>query len=228
MKSFKYEMHAHTTEGSKCSNISAVELVNLYKKIGYSGICISDHFLNGNTTVPENLPWEERIELFYNGYKRAYNEGKKVGIDVFFGWEYSYRGTDILTYGLDKKWLLRHPNLLSLSLVEYCDLVHEDGGFLVHAHPFREAEYIDMIRLFPRKVDAVEIFNAGRTDFENKRALEYADNYKLLKLVGSDTHKKQINKSAGIQFERKIKDIDDMIESIKDGQGDLFVSSILR
>ncbi|MFP4662053.1 MAG: histidinol phosphatase, partial [Halanaerobiales bacterium] len=97
MNKFKYEIHTHTAEGSKCSSISAVELVHFYKEMGYSGICISDHFLNGNTTVPEEISWTERIELFCRGYEKAYTEGRKVGLDVFFGWEYSFRGTDILT-----------------------------------------------------------------------------------------------------------------------------------
>ncbi|HLV09973.1 MAG TPA: PHP domain-containing protein [Halanaerobiales bacterium] len=225
---FKYETHAHTAEGSKCSKISAVELVHIYKRWGYSGICITDHFLNGNTTVPEVLPWTERIELFCRGYEKAYAEGEEIGIEVFFGWEYSYKGTDILTYGLDKEWLLSHPGLLGYSINEYCDLAHNSGGLLVHAHPFREAEYIAMIRLLPRRVDTVEVINACRTDFKNERALEYANNYNLLKLAGSDTHRAQIESLAGIQAKRKLGDIDDMIKVIKDGQAEVFSEKSMK
>ena len=42
--------------------------------------------MNGNTTVPEDLPWAED-ELFCLGYEKAYEEGRKIGLDVFFGWE---------------------------------------------------------------------------------------------------------------------------------------------
>ena len=114
-------------------------------------MCITDHFFNGNTSVPRDLPWEERVELFYSGYELAYEEGKKQGFDVFFGWEWTFRGTDILTYGLGKEWLLAHPEVWELSINDYCDLARESGAFLVHAHPFREAAYIDMIRLFPER-----------------------------------------------------------------------------
>jgi hypothetical protein len=65
---YKYETHAHTSEVSRCSRISAVDLVRFYKGIGFSGLCITDHFLNGNTTVPKDLSWSERIELFCRGY----------------------------------------------------------------------------------------------------------------------------------------------------------------
>ena len=44
---FRYETHTHTAEVSRCSRISAVELVRVYKDLGFSGVCITDHFLNG-------------------------------------------------------------------------------------------------------------------------------------------------------------------------------------
>ena len=52
-------------------------------------------------------------------------------------------------------------------------IVRENGGYIVHAHPFREkanAYSIDMIRLMPRDVDAVETYNAHSTDFQNSMA----------------------------------------------------------
>ena len=55
-----------------------------------------------------------------------------------------------------------------MDVNSYCDFVRAEGGFIVQAHPFRESNYIDMIRLLPRKVDAVEVNNACITDFENK------------------------------------------------------------
>ena len=222
MKLFKYETHAHTSEASKCSRITAAELVRFYKKLNYTGICISDHFLNGNTTVPENLPWSEAIDLLYRGYENACAEGKKIGLNVFFAWEYSFKGTHLLTYGLNKEWLLNHPDLLDINIKQYCDLVHADGGFIVHAHPFREAEFIDMIRLLPRKVDAVEVINSCRLDFENKRADEYANNYNLLKSAGSDNHIGQIERLSGIQVERYLENMDDMIKAIKNGDTKIF------
>ncbi len=222
MKKYKYETHAHTSEVSKCSRISAVKLVQLYKEYGYSGVCITDHFFNGNTTVPSELSWSERVELFCKGYQYAYQEGRRIGIDVFFGWEYSYLGTDLLTYGLDKEWLLSHPEVLSIDINQYCDLVHKYGGFIVHAHPFREAEYMDMIRLLPRKVDAVETDNSCRTDFENKLAKQYSDNYNLLKTAGSDNHSGKLERFSGLQLSRPLKNVNDMVNSIRKGEAALF------
>ena len=189
-------------------------------------MCITDHFFNGNTTVPRELPWAERVDLLCRGYEKAYEEGKRIGIDVFFGWEYSLEGTDFLTYGLDKQWLLDHPEVIDVDINEYCDLVHNYGGFIVHAHPFREADYIAMIRLLPRKVDAVETDNACRTDFENKLADQYADNYQLLKTAGSDNHIGRLDRFSGLQFAKPPQNVEEMIRFIRAGKADLFSDSI--
>jgi len=225
---FKYETHAHTSEVSICSKISAVELVQFYKQEGFRGLCITDHFLNGNTSVPKDLAWDKRIELFCKGYELAYKEGKRIGIDVFFGWEYTYKGTDLLTYGLDKKWLLRNPELLELSINQYCDLVHRDDGFIVHAHPFREADYIDMIRLLPRKVDAVEVINASRTDFENDCGEKYANMYKLLRFAGTDNHRGLVDRISGIQLNRPLENLSEMINAIRNNEVEIFTDIMFR
>lgn len=219
---YKYETHTHTSLISKCSRITPEDLVRYYKQLGYNGIFITDHFLNGNTTVSKELSWHDQIQRFCEGYEKALEEGRSIGIDVFFGLEYSYKGSDFLTYGLDKKWLLDHPDLLTLSLNEYCDLVRKEGGIIVHAHPFREDFYIDMIRLLPRHVDAVEILNAGRTDFENDRAKQYADVYQLKQFAGTDTHHDQQTKLHGIQLKRRLIDEKDMVEALKNGEINVF------
>ncbi|MBP7175694.1 MAG: histidinol phosphatase [Thermoclostridium sp.] len=222
MDIYKYETHTHTVEGSRCASITAIDLVHFYKSLGYSGICVTDHFFNGNSTIPSNLLWKEKVDIYCRSFEKAYAEGKRIGLDVFFGWEYSYLGTDLLTYGLNREWLLNHPYLLELGVNEYCDLVHSEGGFIVHAHPFREAHYIEMIRLLPRKVDAVEVINACRKDFENRLADEYADNYHLLKTAGSDNHWGEMPRYSGIQLARPLQDVDDMIEAIKNSEVEIF------
>jgi len=215
---FIYELHAHTSETSRCARISGSELVRFYHSLGYHGICITDHFFNGNTVVPVDIPWKERVEQFCKGYYAAKNEGEKLGMDVFFGWEYSYHGTDFLTYGLDEQWLLEHPDVLDYRVPEYCDIVHSYGGFIAHAHPFREAGYIEMIRLLPRHVDAVETLNACRTDFENHMADVYADAYGHLKIAASDNHSGPLPRLCAMSFPRKMHSIHDIITGIKQGE----------
>ena len=218
MKEYLYEIHCHTSETSRCACVTGAELARFYKRAGFRGICITDHFFNGNTTVASHLGWEERVEQFCLGYRHAKEEGGRIGLDVFFGFEYSFRGTDLLTYGPDPGWLASHSELLSLGVNEYCDLVHRDGGFIIHAHPFREAAYIEMIRLLPRKVDAVEVYNAGRTNFENKMAAEYAQNYGLSAAAGSDNHAGDIPVLAAMRTAAPQRDVRELMRSIVKGK----------
>lgn len=192
-------------------------MADFYKDMGYTGLIISDHFFNGNTAVPKDLPWEERIEQFCKGYEVAKARGDKIGIDVFLAWENSYRGNDFLTYGLDKKWLLEHPYCDTLPVKEYLCLVKKSGGYSVQAHPYREADYVDMIRLLPRNVDAVETVNACNTDFENKMADIYATEYGLTKVCGTDNHVGKRDRLSALELEFRANSILDIISAIKDG-----------
>ncbi len=228
MSWFKYETHMHTSEVSACAPASAAEQVNFYADLGYSGIIITDHFFNGNTTVPvEGLSWFEMVEKFCEGYFNALSEGKKNDIDVFFGWEYSFRGTDFLTYGLSPEWLLGHPEIMDMHHRDYCDFIRKSGGLIIHAHPFREANYIEEIRLIPRNVDGVEVINAGRTDFENKLAEQFAENYGLIKTAGSDNHAAYTQKNlAGIKTKYRIESIEDFVDIIKNGTFKIFTERV--
>lgn len=218
---YRYETHLHTKEASACAIYSAAEQVRYYKDAGYDGIIVTDHFFNGNSSVPRNLPWEERIDLFCKGYEAAKAEGDKVGLSVFFGWEANFRATEFLIYGLDKEWLKNHPDILSWSIEEQYKHVHEDGGFVVHAHPFRVRPYIKEIRLFPDCVDAVEAINVGNRNEEfDKQAAAYAKRNRLPVIAGTDAHGLETMHS-GLAFHHRIEDINGFIDGIKAGRYEL-------
>jgi hypothetical protein len=89
---------------------------------------------------------------------------------------------------------------------------------VVHAHPFREDFYIPRIQLMPRQVDAVETVNANRKDFENERAAEYARNYGLPAIHGSDNHHASKQKRlCGIETETPIADGEAFVEVLHSG-----------
>ncbi|NLK29203.1 MAG: histidinol-phosphatase [Clostridiales bacterium] len=221
MSAYRYETHLHTKEASACAMVDGKEQARRYKEAGYEGIIVTDHFFNGNTCIPENLPWEKRIDLLCKGYENAKEEGDRIGLSVFFGWESCYNFTEFLVYGLDKTWLKSHPDMLSWSIEEQYRRVHEAGGFIVHAHPFRERSYIKQIRLFPEFVDAVEAINVGNgnEEFDNKAAI-YAAKHNLPMTAGTDSHGYEKMRS-GLVFDHKLKDIKDYISSIQSGNYNL-------
>ncbi len=52
---YLYETHCHTNLISACSSLSPEEMVELYAKNGYTGVFVTDHFLNGNCLPEINL-----------------------------------------------------------------------------------------------------------------------------------------------------------------------------
>lgn len=212
---YRYDLHVHTSESSKCAKSSGVEMVDMYKAMGFDGIVITDHFYCGNTCVPRDLPWDEWLMRFKQGYEHAAARGREVGLDVFYAWEYSFFGTDYIALGLDNDWLLQHPEVRETDIVDYLNLVHDAGGYVIHAHPFREAGYIPYIRLLPRYVDAVEVHNANRVGFENDRALDYARAYDLAETGGSDCHSITQTHFAGIEVPHRFESMADIVETLR-------------
>ncbi len=220
---YKYETHSHTSQTSKCSRISGADLARFYHSLGYTGLFVTDHFFNGNTLVPHNLPWQERVEWLEKGYLEAKAVGDAIGLDVFFAWEYSVQGNDFLIYGLDRDWLLDHPEQMEWKSREYMARVREDGGTVIHAHPFREAGYIDHIRLLPRDSDGVEILNASMSEDVNRRAAWYAESYGLCISAGSDNHVGKREKLAGVYLPERIASPQDFCRLIKEGNAEIFL-----
>jgi len=215
---YKYETHTHTSGGlSRCGKIPPRDLVRLYAAMGYAGLCVTNHF-GGR----KEQPWNDRVELLHNAYRQALDEGNALGLDVFFGWEYSCaHAHDYLTYGLDEHWLYAHPELQDMTTCEYLEFTGSNGGFIVHAHPFRE-DKTGAISLRPHLVDAVEVINTGRSDQVNRLAAQYAENYNLPRFAGSDTHSANKEDFAGIRFANRMTDIHELIARFKNGEGELF------
>ena len=220
---YKYETHVHTSPVSRCAKASVADTVKFYKEKGYDGIFITNHFIGGNINSAWDTPYEEKIKFFASDYEEAKKIGDEIGIKVFFGLEDGYKGSDFLVFGLTPEWLLEHPEIADMKFSEKLTRYAEGGGLIVHAHPFREASYIDHIRLFPRHVHGVEVINASRNEFENRMALEYANNYGLGHLAGSDNHSgSACRKLGGVQTKTPVTDAQDFIAKFYAGELEIF------
>lgn len=219
---YRYETHMHTMEGSACSSSTGAEMARAHKAAGYTGIFVTDHFFNGNSAVPRELPWEERIRRFCLGYEHAKAEGDRIGLQVFFGLEYAYQGAEFLVYNLDKQWLLDHEDIDKGDPRKALALMRRDGGFVIQAHPFRERNYIDHFQLFPRDIDGVEAINAAHLGEEgrkmNQRAFAYAKMFDLPVTAGSDSHKTELLYGSGVEFAEPLKTPLDYLRFLRTGQ----------
>ena len=232
---YKYETHCHTSPVSKCGKASVKDTVLFYKQFGYDGIFITNHFLDGNINPEARvLPYRNQIDYYFSDYEEAVKIGSYAGIKVFPGVELSYKGTDFLIYGLDKEWYKDHPEILEMEKTEELPYLMEAGAFVIQAHPYREAHYIDHIRLFPRSVHGVEVINSNQAWESNAAAESYAVHYGFLKTAGSDNHwggnvfsrlkeKGFRPELAGMCSNTEINSVEDYIRSVRDGSLNIFM-----
>lgn len=210
---YLYDLHSHTAEGSRCAALSGKELAALYAQKGYAGFTVTDHFFGGNTAVDRALSWPDWVAGFCRGWYAAKEEGERLGLQVFFGWEYYYKGTEFLTYGLDAQFLKEHPELREMPLSDYCRLVRRAGGILVHAHPFCRRRSAPVIRLLPEWTDAVETVNKNVDPRANFLADQYADNFNLKKVGGADLHRAE-QPPGGVALPAVAPDIQTLFEMV--------------
>lgn len=219
---YVYETHLHTSEGSKCARSTGREMADACFEAGYTGIMVTDHFYYGNTAIDRSLSWEDWVQEYCKGYEHVKKEGDRIGLQVFFGWESTYEGTDFLIYGLDKEWLLHHQEIRDASVPEQFELVHRYGGIVIHAHPYREDFYIPGIKLYPDYVDAVETANATHTskfstnhynpEFD-KKAVIYAKEHDFPVTAGSDVHSTTLL-FGGVACREPLKNLKDYMDMV--------------
>ncbi|MCM1252285.1 MAG: PHP domain-containing protein [Clostridium sp.] len=223
---FLYETHLHTSEASACGASTGKEMARACKEYGYTGIFVTDHNWGGNTAIDRKKPWEEWVNEFCKGYENAKEEGDKIGLDVFFGYEAGFHGTEFLLYGIDKEWMLANLGIRQADIEEQYRLVHQNNGMVIHAHPYREEGYIPEVRLFPEWVDGVEGINAMHSHSQSrahhnpefdKRAIAYAAKHHLPMTAGSDIHITKIL-GAGVAFKRKLSSPADYIKAVLSGE----------
>ena len=213
---YRYETHMHTLPVSRCARYNVRENLEFYKSLGYDGIFITNHFLDGNINIDKTLPYEEKVEFYFSDYYEALELSKEIGIKVFLGVEISYRGTDFLIYGLDKEWFLAHPEIMDMKKSEELPFLASHGALVVQAHPYRQDRHIDHIRLFPHCIEGVETVNACRTELENRMADIFADAYGFVKTAGSDNHiASRLTHLAGMESDTPLVDEADFIRRVR-------------
>ena len=186
---YKYETHLHTSASSACGKSRGSEYLVRYREMGYHVILMTEHFYLGNTKIPRSLPWNEWVDEYSRSYYETKEAGIGKGVQIFFGWESTYgTGEDFLIYGPGPEWLKKHPEIIGLSQEQQYELIHSEGGLVVQAHPFREREYMDEIRLHPNHCDAWEVANSGNEPYMDLRAYEYAKEHNMRMTCGSDIH----------------------------------------
>ena len=218
---YKYEIHSHTSECDRDAHLSARELVHLYKDAGYSGMVITDHYIERFYTLwfPEDvkgLTHEQQVHRWLRGFRTAREEGEKIGFTVLPGAEVRFDGfpNDYLLYGLHEDFFYTVPRLNELKNVKELIALMPENICVVHAHPFRD----DMVVLTPDEgLFGMEVYNGGTEKFRNGLARQFAEHYNLAMTSGSDIHGTNRLAKGGIMTETEIKTPEDLVCVLRSG-----------
>ena len=211
---YRYDLHVHTSEVSACGSIPAKEVVRLYHQAGYDGLVITDHYADYYFQKMPDFSWEEKVNRYLTGYELAKQAGDTCGMTIFLGMELRLSGAvpnEYLVFGINTEFLLREKELYQMELSEVRGLVHNNGGLLFQAHPFRPG----MVQR-PDEVDGLEIFNGNkRHNSHNDLSCQLAKEKNLLICSGSDFHELEDLASGGIITKERAANSADLIQALK-------------
>lgn len=185
------DLHMHEKTFSKDSFLSLEEMVTIAKQRGLDGICITDH---------DDMGLREYAEQY----------SKETDFPIFVGIEYYSLQGDILAFGIDS-----YPQE-RVSAQEFIDFVHEQGGVVISAHPFRHnrrglEDSLDTLK----GVDAIEILNGSTLPDAIMMAVKYAKKYGFAITGGSDCHYPDKVGVHATYFPNEIKTMEDLVQAIK-------------
>jgi hypothetical protein len=219
MTGYLYETHLHTSEASACGRVSGSDYIDFMMSRGFSGMFVTDHFFNGNSCVPQHFPWEKKVERYVSGYRKALEAARGKDFDVLFGVEYNFHGDEYLIYGVDETWLLHNDDIMRCSKEEVYRRVHQAGGIMIQAHPYRERNYLKDIRLTPAICDGIEVFNSANPDNQNALAYQYALELKVPMTAGSDIHFFHEDAMGGMLFPERIQSPAEYVDAVLHREG---------
>jgi len=202
------DIHTHTYPVSDDSLLDPEELVSQTNKVGLDRDCITDH---DGFWDPKDI---KKLSL-------------KTDFLVIPGCEVTTEDGHLLVYGLKEYIFGMHKS----DFVK--DLVEEQGGAIVIAHPYRRVyreptsennfSYDQMIEKGLRNnalklSDAVEINNGRGTKKENQFSADLAKKLNMPGTGASDAHKISDIGTYATRFYDQINDELDLIEALKKGR----------
>lgn len=202
---YKYEMHVHTMETSRCGDVKAAKIVAQYKALGYDGLCVTDHLHDLYISLMDcHDDWQQCVNRYMYGYNEARKAGDALGMDIIFGIELRFpeNDSDYLVYGVDEAWLRANPYVCHMDHASFFKKFG-DSVLIIHAHPYR---YCDEV--FFDCVHGLEIANCNpRHDSRNALALQLAREHPALyRLCGSDFHEWGDEGRAAVLLETRPRD----------------------
>lgn len=217
---FKTELHCHTAPVSACADITPCEVVEKMLRCGYTSVTLTNHlsrhtYHSKKARYTGSEDWQEKLDYYFSGIE-ALREAAGDRLHVLFGVEICLDGTqtDYLVHGLDEAFYRAHPDILQLNVEALSALVHEAGGLIYQAHPFRNHIAITP----PELLDGIEVKNAHPLhDSRNDIAAAWAEKFSLRGIAGSDLHHPYHDPTSGIVTDTPIETNAQLLAVLKSG-----------
>lgn len=215
---YRYELHCHTGDVSRCATCPAEKAVEIYKSKGYDGMVITNHY-SPQTFLDRHLFCPQKETDFYlSGYEKAL---AAAGDDftVLLGMELRFygNGNDYLVFGMTPEFIREHGNLMTYYPRRFYNLCKQNNMIFLQAHPFRP--YI--FRTNPKYLDGCEIYNKkdGNKGI-NEKAEKWAEKHNMkIRTAGGDFHREAHSDNAsGIITKEKINSNDDLLRILRSGE----------
>ena len=219
---FKIETHMHTNHISGCSRIDAASLAEGYQKAGFAAVTVTDHYCRDTFPplgIDITVPGQDAIGAFLEGFRRVEAECAPRGIKVYKGAELRFDEcvNDYLLFNYPDELLADPAKIFPLGIAGFAPLAREAGALLIQAHPYRKP-CTPAIACY---LDGVEVCNRNPHHGARNRnhlAEEYASDFHLLRLGGSDCHGAEQIGTGGIIAEELPEDDAAFAELIRSGR----------
>ncbi|MFX0095574.1 MAG: PHP domain-containing protein [Candidatus Hodarchaeota archaeon] len=186
---YLYDLHLHIAPLSRCSILSFDDMCNNISN-RLRGFAITDH-----DYIPPPSKVKQQREVVQD----------KLGMRLFYGSEITTNIGHLLVFGI-----LKIPSR-KLSAKKLINLVHDSGGVVVAAHPWRNVGYPwggIAEKVYEYDIDALEI-NGQATKKQNDKAQIAAKELNLPTTGGSDAHSiKGLNKVVTLVSKPLFKELD--------------------
>ena len=203
-----FDLHIHTRRYSGCSFIDYEEIVEQAVAAHLEGFAVTEH----------GMRWPD--EEFDKWRKTA----ARRGIVLINGQEINTCNSANRSEGEFLVFGLRRSLTQACSAVELVDIVHDEGGVIIAAHPYKlsrggKSHYYgagDLV--YQLNLDGIELCHPDHSETAMKKVQKAMDELKIPGTGGSDAHKILNIGSCVTIFENDVNSEEDFIREIRAGR----------
>ncbi len=198
------DLHIHTSRYSGCSVIDPSRLIARAREVGLDGIALTEHGIRWPDNEIERLKSDSGAGDF------LVIPGQEVACYSFYG---RFQG-EFLVFGFPKSL---GSNKSVQTVIE---MVHENGGILVAAHPFKRQKngdgyYGSGDTTAELDIEGLEIEHPSYDDESRGKARAVMEERRIAGIGCSDAHELKHVGVCRTRFERDIADVEDLCREVR-------------